>query len=291
MSLGPKTYYCGYGFYHGFMETLLHASGNLEEAREFCSYTEELTGLPSSWTACFHGIGHGAVDASDPRAWGSIEAIMEPGIELCKAVSETDFQLYLCVTGVFNSTEVLSTNPKYGIEDLNKDPYEFCQKQPDEFKEPCYTNMIPVVLRLSDDDFAKAARYVVENIQDPTQMTIDNYTVSEMVMLSLFHEFIRLNIQNANYIQDGLNYCRQLSQDLHLACIEGLSGGHIKYGEPEREYVKALNFCGSDQLSKEERKPCYKHVLSRLRAWYSQEKARQICESVDPEYRMFCNYQ
>ncbi|MCH7730575.1 hypothetical protein IID21_03555 [Patescibacteria group bacterium] len=289
MTISNKTSYCGYGFYHGFMETLLYTTGDFQEARDFCNYTEERTGLSSAWTACYHGIGHGAVDASDPRAWGNIEAIIEPGIELCKAVSETDFQLYLCVTGVFNSTEILSTNPKYGIEDLNKNPYELCQKQPDEFKEPCYTNMIPAVLRLTDDDFTKASDYLITNIKDPNQETIDNYKVSEMVTLSLYHEFIRLNLANDNYVAEGIKLCRAFSDELRLACIEGLSGGHMKYGEPEKEYVKGLNFCSSEIMREDEKEVCYKHILSRLNAWYSKEKAFEICESVGPEYKKFCN--
>ena len=32
----PKTSYCGYGFYHGFMESLVHNGANFADAREFC---------------------------------------------------------------------------------------------------------------------------------------------------------------------------------------------------------------------------------------------------------------
>eukprot|EP00923_Selenidium_pygospionis_P025169 GHVN01044337.1.p4 GENE.GHVN01044337.1~~GHVN01044337.1.p4 ORF type:complete len:101 (+),score=5.81 GHVN01044337.1:571-873(+) len=84
---------CGYGFYHGFMETLLLTSGDVEEARAFCRYADEqLRGQASAAsTACYHGTGHGAVDGGDTRAWGDVDAIMEPGFALCDQVAETEF--------------------------------------------------------------------------------------------------------------------------------------------------------------------------------------------------------
>ena len=287
--MSGNTYYCGYGFYHGFMETLLYTTGNVAEAREFCNFTEELTGLPSSWTACYHGIGHGAVDGADPTTWGNVEAMMVPGFELCEAVSETDFELYLCATGVYNAIEILASEPKYGLTHIQDDPFGLCATQPKEFAEPCYTNMVPAVLRLTKNDFSKAAEYVEDNMLNPEAETIDGYSVREMVILSLFHEFIRLNLENKDYALAGVKLCRALPQKSHLACIEGLSGGHMKYGEPKVEYVRALEFCGTVLLSEAEREACYKHMLVRLRVWYTSKQSSEICNLVDEKYRGYCS--
>jgi plastocyanin len=58
--LSPKTQFCGYGFFHGFMETLLIQSGDIELSREFCKHVDATLSedTPSAWKACYHGIGH-----------------------------------------------------------------------------------------------------------------------------------------------------------------------------------------------------------------------------------------
>ena len=68
-TISPKTSYCGYGFYHGFMEGLLHDGKNVAEARQFCIHiNQQLNHKTSVWTPCLHGIGHGVTDASDPTS-------------------------------------------------------------------------------------------------------------------------------------------------------------------------------------------------------------------------------
>src|SRR3989338_8528765 len=75
VKLGANTYYCGYGFYHGFLEALVVETGSLDEAREFCTYAGKSVPKPEGYAegACYHGIGHGVTDGSDPGLWGSAE--------------------------------------------------------------------------------------------------------------------------------------------------------------------------------------------------------------------------
>ena len=114
--LRPEAAYCGYGFFHGFMETLLFSTGNISEAQNFCAEVDaKIAGrvASSGSTACYHGIGHGVTDGTDPRLWGDADTMVAPGLLLCEKVSESDFQEYLCATGVFNAIEILSTDEKY----------------------------------------------------------------------------------------------------------------------------------------------------------------------------------
>jgi len=293
IALTSKTAYCGYGFYHGFMETLLLSSGDMAEARSFCAYVDRQLSAKRSGAAnaCYHGIGHGTVDGGDPRAWGSIEAMLAPGLEVCRKVSETEFQEYLCATGAFNAIEILSLNRRYEISHLNNDPFSICHTQLPLHKEPCYTNMIPAVLRLTNDDVSEAARYVERTIQRAKDPTIDNYTVREMVILSLSYEFIRLHLAKDDHVEKGVALCRSFPEHSRLACFEGLSGGYMKYGKPDEEYKKALAFCKNSLLLEDEQNACYKHLLSRLHNWYSQEQSRQICETVKDVYKdRWCRY-
>ena len=58
--VSPKTQYCSFGFYHGFMETLVAKSQDFKKAREFCAYVDQQLReeSPNASGACFHGIGH-----------------------------------------------------------------------------------------------------------------------------------------------------------------------------------------------------------------------------------------
>ena len=202
-------------------------------------------------------------------------------MDLCRSVAGDEAKLYRCVTGAYNAIEILSHDPKYRLSALEKDPFAFCKTQPENFLEGCYTNMLPAVLMNKDYDLMTAAR-MVEAIAEPG----DTYTVRTGVMLSLFHEFIRVHLADPDYdILEGVRLCRSLKPRSVLPCIDGLAGGHMKYGEPGNEYVRGLAFCGMPELTAAESDRCFGYILPRLRNWYSVEKTKSICESVDEHYR------
>ncbi|MDP3794444.1 MAG: cupredoxin domain-containing protein [bacterium] len=291
IELTPTTAYCGYGFYHGFMETLLQNGGTAKDAQDFCAYVDSrLTkSAQGAANACFHGIGHGAVDGGDPNAWGDPQKMIAPALKLCERVASRDMERYLCATGAYNSLEVLARDAQYKLGGLLREPFAFCAGEPPPYREPCYTNMIPAVLSLVNQDILAAARYAEERIASPEDKTIDGYSIREMVVLSIAHEFFRLHGSEIDYATEGIVLCRSLSEASRLACVEGLSGGHIKYGEPGREDARWLEFCRWPDLRGDERSACYKYVLTRLRNWYSEERAREICGRIEEKYRQqFC---
>lgn len=287
----PKMSYCGYGFFHGFMEELLADTGNIEKAVIFCkSLDAELSGSVSGGTqACFHGIGHGAVDASEPSAWGNPTLMIYPAMELCKRLPKENYAEHLCQTGAYNSLEILSTDSKYKLESLTRDPYSFCNSEPRERREGCYTNMIPAVLRITKDDVGKSGRYILKNIIYPDDLTIDDFYVDEMVILSLFQEFDRLHLGEPEMIEGGIELCRQFSSGrVRLACFMGISGGFMKYSAPKSAYENWRLFCDNSALREDERNSCYKYVLSRISLWYDEMRAKKICKSVPAQYQGFC---
>lgn len=283
----PATALCGYGFFHGFMETMLLATGNVEEAREFCLLVDEkLRGQASSAsTACYHGIGHGAIDGSDPTVWGDPEDMMEPGFKLCEATSENELERYLCDTGVFNAIELLSADPKYGLQEMREDPFAMCNEQPVFRREGCYANMVPLLLQTYKNDIQKILDYVNANMIDHDVIAIDGNTVNDLTTIGIMFEFIRLHGEEDGHMQEGIAFCRAQEEQDRLACIAGLSGGYMKYGEPGQEYVKNLEFCALPELTKEERDSCYGYALPRMSGRYDQATLSMICGQVDVEYR------
>ncbi|OGM96265.1 MAG: hypothetical protein A3B86_03940 [Candidatus Yanofskybacteria bacterium RIFCSPHIGHO2_02_FULL_38_22b] len=286
IDITSKTSYCGYGFYHGFMETLLQSEGNAGRAKDFCLYVGNKLADETSDAegACYHGIGHGAVDGGDPRAWGDPQAMIDPAIKTCESFSSGHY-LYRCVTGAYNALEILSADLKYKLDVINKDPFWLCPSQPLAYREGCYTNMLPALMRFTNNDYPRMFS-IIEKISDPSETYDSRYSVREIVVLGLAHELLKTSWTDPDYIPKTVSQCRNLKS--RLACIEGLSGGHMKYGEPEREYVKGLSFCDSSLLKEDEKNVCYQHILSRLRIWYSQEKTKEICQDSPTEHRRFC---
>lgn len=282
--LNSKTQYCGYGFYHGFMETLLQNTKDVRKAQDFCAYVgKKLAGQTTDGEgACYHGIGHGAVDGTDVKAWGNPQAMIDPSMKLCKFVSGTNQDyLYRCVTGVYNALEILSTDSKYKLSMIEKNPFWLCPSQPESYKEPCYTNMLPSLLRFTNNGLEKSEK-IIEKIPEKPN-------IKTTVIYSLFHEFVRLNLDRPNYnIENGMQICHSLADTFRLACVDGIAGGHMKYGDPKLAYVKGLAFCKMPILKSDEEDSCYNTILTRLRIWYSPVQAAEICSAVDAKFQKYC---
>ena len=292
IELSPLSALCGYGFYHGFMESLLAMTGNFNDAKNFCGYADKellQQGLKGGLFACYHGFGHGILDGSDPRTWGDPQAMLKPALATCSKITENDFLHSRCATGVFNSLEILSQTTKYQLEDsIGKNPFGVCHAQPLLYSEPCYTNMIPAVLRLTKNDIEASAGYVLEHIPRPDDPTTIGSTVLETAILALFNEFMRLYGGDTDYARIGVTLCRALPTDVQPVCIEGLSSGHIKYGVLGEEYPKWLSFCENAMLANDEENVCFAYVLPRLSIWYPSPKKEEICDMSPLMYQKYC---
>ena len=278
----PASAFCAYGFYHGFMETLLHATGNTAQARAFCDYADRqlAPAAADAGGACYHGIGHGAADGYDPRTWGSPEAVASPALELCETVSDTETRLFRCATGVFNALEILMSQGRAGLTLDRNDPFSFCRSQPERYAEACYTQLVVAAMNVAGNDFNAAAGFI-DTIAE------DGYAAPAMAALAV--ERVRLGKTD---FADTLAYCRGLAARFRLPCVTGFAEGFLKYGPPQSEYVGALDFCSAPRLAEQDRRACFGRILSILRIWYDPEKARAICRSVEPAYQWRdCRYQ
>lgn len=288
--LSAKTSYCGYGFYHGFMERLITTEGTAVRGTAFCREVGDVLRdeTADAEGACLHGIGHGAVDGSFPSAWGNPEAMLEPGIDLCTQTLATttigveDFgPLYRCVTGSYNALEILSQDEKYALSQLTIDPFRFCRTQEASYRPGCYTNMLPILLRSHDENLLS----IVDDI-DALPDEWGGYLMRRSIVRDLLHEFARLNPAGAD---DGLALCRSVDDEYRLACIEGVAGGFMKYGPPTREYEQSLAFCGRESLLPDERDACFGYTLQRLRNFYSLETSRFVCAKAPADMRaVYC---
>ncbi len=280
--LSPKTSYCAMGFYHGFMEGLLSVTRDIHEAKDFCTYVGKELGTesPDAELQCYHGIGHGAMDMT--VSGGNISKasdLLSPALRFCEEASDTDLQLYRCASGAFNGIANFYTSHEYGLSVDEKDPLALCHTQADVYKDSCYGNMNTVLTWLAQKqgDFVGAGKFI-EKIPDK------KYAASTMRYYS--------NLSNLHIFkyagEQGLNACRQFSQELVYPCIEGLVTGHLEHGTPGEEYRGAVAFCRLGTMEKGEREACLKYALGNLDGFYSSEKAKEICSTLPSDEKIFC---
>jgi hypothetical protein len=127
--------------------------------------------------------------------------------------------------------------------------------------------------------------YTNKNMIDHEVKAIDGNTVNDLTTIGIMFEWIRLYGKEDDHMQRGIEFCRRQVADDRLACIAGLSGGYIKYGEPGREYVKNLEFCALKELTEAERDTCYEYALPRMSTRYTPPDVEMICGQVPVEYR------
>lgn len=278
--VSTKTSYCAYGFYHGFMEQLVSRNADIKQAREFCAYVDERLKdkTPGAYLACYHGIGHGWTDGQEELHWGDELAIAKPALRLCEEVSETDHELLICATGVFDSIAIGYYNHAYGLEIKEDNPFWICKNQPDKYKEACYMDIIPAVIWLGDYSLVKSLPYI--------ETAEDSYKTLATGILA--ENAVRYIVKNNEDPLDYVEICRQFKEVRALECVKGLATGAMQYAEPKEEYKKGLSFCRSEILNTPEKDICFEWILKYSQSLYSKDKIETICNTVDEKYRKFC---
>lgn len=276
--LPSNTSHCGYGFYHGFIETLLTKGGSLDEASSFCNWAQAQTGKNTDAKgACFHGIGHGISENHDKKVWKNEAELVEPGLVFCQKVAPDELMLDRCASGIFN---VLAIKYPSGQVPFNKqDPLNYCSTLTSHyFKKPCYEEMNTALMSLTGNNFAQAAKFT-KNIKD------DNYARITLRSLALV---AGAKLEPSNF-SEAITICRTFQNRLHTPCIRGLVGGMIEKGLPNSQHINSMKFCSNILLKEDERSECYKEALWLLSVYLSKEKYYQTCKKVDENYRKFCN--
>lgn len=276
-NLSPKTSYCGYGFYHAFMETLLKESGDLAKARQFCDYVDRQmhNQIADAKGACYHGIGHGVADNHDQKYWPNEKELVDTALTLCEKVAPNEILLNRCSSGVFNVLAIAYSGNKVKIH--TQDPLRFCSQLSNKiYKKTCYEEMNTALFALAKGDFIQAAKFI-EKIEE------DEFANSGI--RSLAGVFGMSRVQNSDFAEP-IQSCQQLQTRLRLSCIRGFVGGLIEGGKPGIEYIKALSFCKDISLSEEEKAGCIKETLWLSSVYYPKEKYQLVCNIVEEKY---CN--
>ncbi len=281
--LSSKASYCGYGFYHGFMDALYLETNDMEKARLFCAYVGENVPHPPSAEfaegSCYHGIGHGVTDGTDPRAWGSVMTIVEPGLALCSKVAATNDEWHMrCASGVFNALGNMYLDPKFKLHS-DADPYALCRTGPFSpvERKACYNQMNTEAAARGNNNLAAMVGYT-NVIQD------SGYRLTALQEAVSFYVQVVKNAQKLLTVEDA-RVCELPTDELKNSCVSGLVGGVMEFGSPGQQYKEALQFCEAEGFPSELRRYCFSAIQANSKEYFTADVIRQICTRVPREYR------
>jgi hypothetical protein len=279
--LSDKTSYCGFGFYHGFIEELMLDKGDIKEASIFCEYADEklLPQTTGTSFACYHGIGHGVVDGTDPSLWGDAERYIEPGLTLCDSLGDIEEHKERCASGVFNALALAYKDPKYGFDARVEDAYSICTLQTKRYaREACYDQMNGYVV-IHTPGFSDALR-IASHVEDLYVTTAVRSVASFRATKALAYP---------ENLGSDLGMCDSLSTNLRNECAEGFGDGLIEGGKPTEEHITAVGVCAENTVLRDY---CLRGVVKSVRQRFpiaiQKQTCAQIQEQVGPREAEMC---
>lgn len=288
-TFSEETSWCGYGFYHGFIENMLTTKNGYKEARDFCETIHDSPVgdivAPIAMYSCYHGIGHATFDNHEPGFVGVAREMVTPAISACEvATHDLEFEkTKQCVTGVFNALANAYGINNYGLIIDAKDPVGICRSQPEKYRKYCFSEVAMTWINSTmghyDFKFEDGATYI---------QSIGDWEGEKSATNALASEYGHLH-QNSLTDADLIKNCRSIRENLFDSCMYGSLLAILNWGTPGAEYKRAISFCGTSTLSNADKDNCFSYVFNDLPTHYSRNKLNAICKTVPPEYKEKCN--
>lgn len=280
-----ETSYCGYGFYHGFMELMLRENPDPGLAISFCEDVGEVLGQEGR-DNCYHGIGHGFTQEPPPQwTWGDGMAMAEPGLAVCEQLlGDTPQDKWeTCATGVFTVVADFHYKDKYGLS-LNEeqDPFRFCrEKVPERYQTACHGEFAPKLDKVLDWDVTRIPAIMAE---------VENDRTREYAIRAVVGGMLQRDIVNESQYEKYVTGCRTFATTHdQKACQKGVVWGFWLHGVPEEEYKRMLTLCSLPVMTEEERSFCYEVSFERFNAVYDAEKVENVCQQIPSVFRSNCS--
>jgi hypothetical protein len=272
----PEMNGCGFGFFHGFMETLLAHTLDYKEATAFCTVGDATSSLPMPRNECFHGIGHGLGGNHDPSEWKDIPLIIERTLSICKRIQQTDKDYLSCAGGVYN---VVATAYYKGENDLvisPTDPFHICRITSRSTSEDrlCYNYMARVLTLAPPATIESSMHRALLYAPDP-------YVVDVVEGISAIYG-------NKHAPGDEVvSACEALPAYLQNACLYGYAAGFVQSSASKAEQQQVLAFCGHIR-NKAAQYSCFERVIAEIRKDPHVGTLDYVCDFVEPLTRESC---
>ncbi len=285
-----ETTYCGYGFYHGFIEAMLYTTGDYSEVTNFCeTINSNLTGnveAPNAIYSCYHGIGHSTFNSHDPQLWGNEAKMVTPAIKTCEKVTQGygGEKTKQCVTGVFNALAIAYSTNLFNLKMNPKDPVSFCRTLTNsEYRNACFIEVSMAWINTTMGNFNYK---FVDGVKFIERM--GDVNGEKISLFGLVSDFVHLH-SNELSTDDMVKNCNLVKPIFYESCIQGTELALLNWGKPSEEYKRALSFCDSRLLTSTGKNICYSYVFQHLPNLYSKEKRLEICNTeVSEGYKNQC---
>ncbi len=281
-AFSSQTYYCGYGFYHGYLEAMLRANPDPEKQQSkivaFCDAIDKQIGGEGR-DNCYHGIGSGFTEnPPDPKVWGNLAELVKPGLKICEQLFGQSREWEMCTTGVFAVPANFMSEHKYNFSFNLSDPFEFCAKLDERYHRACYGEFAAKMELLSQGDLSRIPQFLV-NIKDPSLAKL----VLNVGVATSLQSVVLKDVQT-----DYIYACRKFTIEYQPTCFDGVVWGLLYHGRLNEEQVKAMALCDSNLLAVKEKSFCYERLVARAKNMFSADKFNNICKVLPMEYQHYC---
>jgi hypothetical protein len=227
-----ETAYCGYGFYHGFIEAMQveNGWGNYDVVRTYCEDVAKKN--PSGAGACFHGIGHALFDSLTASAWGDPVSMTSTAIGECDKALTNEFARVQCSSGVYNALANAARANDYELSfNLIRFP-ALCNDQRTEYVEKCYAEVGVAYMRNRGMDREQSVTFIRTLRADMSLHELYVYFADEAKS--------RIASFDATQFAED---CEALRENERQSCIAGVIEGIRAVSPAETAHTKQFPFC------------------------------------------------
>lgn len=264
------TAYCGYGFFHGYVEAAFLSGSSVNESatlvKDFCSYVTGHADTVLS-DACFHGVGHGslAFALSDESLWGKPLLAIAKALEACKNIAPNDTSYSRCSSGVFMEFNTMVAEKQYGMTVDPANPFAICLAQEEKDRLDCYSQWYGIIKYLAKNDFAQSLQY---------SLTIKDKGMAEQSMIALAGADSDLS---DSHVASKIETCTLLPTAWRWPCLEGVVLAALLNATPGAEYKTATSVCTRDSFPNDFVNECYNFLVERDEYAYKSANIPQVC--------------
>jgi hypothetical protein len=275
----PEMSNCTYGFYHGFIESMLAQTGDYGGVKRFCKQIvmgEDPRGLRAE---CFHGVGHGVVDRHVPGDWKYPKQIVDRSLEVCASMADAEIvhSVRNCIDGVYSGVRTVYFFGEYKVTLAPEHVLDLCKGGPTDNADICYNYMSTIFLPIAHNDFLKGLSLATAYTEPQYQGVTVGAVAATWATANMFTE-----------PQKTWSTCRTLPVDLQYSCIAGYARGLVQNSKPGNEYIPSLEFCSQDGLGDTEVENCFKATQGELQRKYSPVALGEFCEKYAPSQVSIC---
>lgn len=269
-TITKATAYCGYGFFHGYVEAAFLSGSSVSESatlvKDFCSYVTAHADTVLS-DACFHGVGHGglAYALSDESLWGKPLPAIAKALEACKSIAPNETSYSRCSSGAFMEFNTMVVEKQYGMTVDPIHPFAVCEAQTEKDQLDCYSQWYGIIKYLSNNDFALSLQY---------SLKIQDKRMAEQSMIALVGADSDLSDSR---VASKIETCTTLSIAWRWPCFEGVVLAALLNAPPGTEYKTATSVCTRNSFPKDFVNDCYNFLVERDGYAYKGANIPQIC--------------